>query len=79
MPYINVRLTNDSLSPEVKAEVIRRITAVFTEVLNKDPETTFVVIDEVNIDNWGVAGKTVRARREARRELAIRDNGEILQ
>lgn len=67
MPYVTVKLTDDSLSPEVKAEVIRRITDVLVEVLNKNPETTFVVIEEVNIDNWGVAGQTVRARRSARR------------
>ena len=63
MPYVNVRLTEDSLSPETKAELISRITNVLVEVLNKNPETTFVVIDEVNIDNWGVGGQTVRARR----------------
>jgi 4-oxalocrotonate tautomerase len=68
MPYVNVKLTDDSLSPEVKAEVISRITSVFVEVLNKNPETTFVVIEEVHIDNWGVGGKTVRARRDACKE-----------
>lgn len=68
MPYVNVKLTDDSLSPEVKTEVISRITSVFVELLNKNPETTFVVIEEVNIDNWGVGGKTVRARRDAYKE-----------
>ncbi|MDF5708938.1 MAG: 4-oxalocrotonate tautomerase family protein [Nostoc sp. S4] len=67
MPYVNVKLIDDSLSPEVKAEVIRQITDVFVQVLNKNPETTFVVIEEVNIDNWGVAGQTVRARQAAKR------------
>lgn len=67
MPYVNVKLIDDSLSPETKAEVIRQITDVFIQVLNKNPETTFVVIEEVNIDNWGVAGQTVRARQAAQR------------
>ncbi|MBD2247488.1 4-oxalocrotonate tautomerase family protein [Nostoc sp. FACHB-888] len=67
MPYVNVKLIDDSLSPEAKAEVIRQITDVFVQVLNKNPETTFVVIEEVNIDNWGVAGQTVRARQAAQR------------
>lgn len=33
-------------------------------VLDKDPATTFVVIDEVETDNWGVAGETVFLRYE---------------
>ena len=37
-------------------------------VLDKEPATTFVVIDEVETDNWGVAGRSVSAlRREAGR------------
>lgn len=67
MPYVNVKLIDDSVSPQAKAEVIRRITDVLVEVLNKNPETTFVVIEEVSIDNWGVAGQTVRARQAVQR------------
>jgi 4-oxalocrotonate tautomerase len=67
MPYVNVKLIDDSVSPQAKAEVIRRITDVLVEVLNKNPETTFVVIEEVSIDNWGVAGQTVRARQVVQR------------
>lgn len=33
-------------------------------VLDKDPATTFVVIDEVETDNWGFAGETVSAIRK---------------
>lgn len=33
-------------------------------VLDKDPATTFVVIDEVETDNWSVAGETVSAIRK---------------
>lgn len=33
-------------------------------VLDKDPATTFVVIDEVETDNWGVAAETVSAIRK---------------
>lgn len=33
-------------------------------ILDKDTATTFVVIDEVETDNWGVAGETVSAIRK---------------
>lgn len=68
MPYVNVRITNEPQNtPENKAEVIKRITQVLVDVLGKDPDTTFVVIDEVELENWGVGGMTAtqwRARRE---------------
>jgi 4-oxalocrotonate tautomerase len=32
-------------------------------VLGKSPATTVVVVDEVETDNWGIAGETVTARR----------------
>jgi len=63
MPYINVRLLNDNVTIEQKTEIIRRITNVMVEVLSKDPNTTFVVIDEVNLENWGLAGESVAALR----------------
>jgi 4-oxalocrotonate tautomerase len=63
MPYVSVRITKDGATPEQKAEVIRRVTQVLVEVLKKNPETTVVVIDEVEADNWGIGGATVTERR----------------
>ncbi|WP_286238822.1 tautomerase family protein [Neptuniibacter halophilus] len=54
MPYINVKITDENVTREQKKQVIARITEVMVEVLNKQPETTFVVIDQVNTDNWGI-------------------------
>jgi 4-oxalocrotonate tautomerase len=34
-----------------------------TETLDKNPATTIVVIEEVDTDNWGIAGETVTVRR----------------
>jgi 4-oxalocrotonate tautomerase len=34
------------------------------DVLNKNPQTTFVVIDEVNTDNWGIGYDVVTDLRE---------------
>ena len=39
--------------------LIERSTQMLVDILNKDPATTVVVIDEVNTDNWGVGGKVV--------------------
>jgi 4-oxalocrotonate tautomerase len=32
---------------------------VLRDVLNKDPRSTFVVIDEVDLENWGIGGMAV--------------------
>jgi 4-oxalocrotonate tautomerase len=65
MPYVNVRITRDGATPEQKAEVIKGVTDVLVRVLDKDPARTFVVIDEVDTDNWGVGGITVSEVRRA--------------
>ncbi|PKH87646.1 2-hydroxymuconate tautomerase family protein [Colwellia sp. Bg11-28] len=54
MPYINVKITEEGVTNEQKQTIIKGCTQLMVEVLNKDPSTTFVVIDEVNTDNWGI-------------------------
>lgn len=57
MPYVNVRITKDSVTKEQKARIVAEITRTLGEVLGKKPEHTHVVIDEVEMDNWGFAGQ----------------------
>ena len=66
MPYILIQVTRDGVDAPRKAELIRRATQMVVEVLDKDPATTFVVIEEVDEDNWGVAGRPVSALRAER-------------
>ncbi|MFC9999287.1 4-oxalocrotonate tautomerase family protein [Nocardia sp. NPDC127526] len=58
MPYVNVKITREGATPEQKAEIIARMTQVLVDVLDKDPRLTFVLIDEVELEDWGVAGLT---------------------
>ena len=65
MPYVNVRITRDGVTREQKAQVIAEMTETLQRVLGKSPALTHIVIDEVDTDNWGVAGETttvIRAR-----------------
>ena len=70
MPYVNVQITregtagNDAVTPEQKAQVIRGISDLLQDVLGKDPSTTFVVIDEVELENWGIGGLPVTEYRK---------------
>lgn len=63
MPYVNIKLTREGATPAQKAALIAGVTQLLVDVLGKNPQTTVVVIDEVDTDNWGIAGKTVTARR----------------
>lgn len=63
MPYVNIKITKENVTPEKKAQLIEGVTQLLVDVLDKNPETTVVVIDEVDTDNWGIAGQTVTARR----------------
>jgi 4-oxalocrotonate tautomerase len=63
MPFVNIKVTPDGLTPEKKAALIAGVTELLRVELNKNPETTVVIIDEVETDNWGIGGKTVTQRR----------------
>ena len=68
MPYILIQVTREGVTAAQKAELIAGATELVVRVLDKEPATTFVVIDEVDTDNWGVAGRSVsELRREASR------------
>ncbi|MET9623583.1 4-oxalocrotonate tautomerase family protein [Streptomyces sp. NPDC006464] len=56
MPYVNVRITREGATAAQKAEIIAGVTDLLVRVLDKDPATTFVLIDEVALEDWGVGG-----------------------
>ncbi len=64
MPFVNIKVTNESVTSEQKQQLIEGVTQLLQEVLHKNPATTFVIIDEINTDNWGVAGKQVTILRQ---------------
>ncbi len=64
MPYVNIRITREGVTAEQKEILIRDATAMLERVLNKDPQTTHVVIDEIDTDNWGLGGKSVTFHRQ---------------
>jgi 4-oxalocrotonate tautomerase len=57
MPYVNVQITKDGVTTEQKAQVVKEITDTLQRVLGKKPEHIHIVIDEVELENWGFAGK----------------------
>lgn len=63
MPYINIKITDEHVTKEQKRALISGATQLLVDVLDKNPATTVVVIDEVNTDNWGVGGEVVTQRR----------------
>ena len=59
MPYVNIKVTNEGVTKEEKAALIEGATKLLSDVLGKNPATTFVIIEEVEPDNWGIAGEQV--------------------
>ncbi|MDQ0706662.1 4-oxalocrotonate tautomerase [Pseudomonas sp. W3I7] len=58
MPFVSLRITRDGVTPEQKAQVIAEFTETLERVLNKRPDLTHIVIEEIDTDNWGYAGLT---------------------
>jgi 4-oxalocrotonate tautomerase len=63
MPYVHIQITREGATAEQKAELIRGATELLVQVLSKDPANTFVVIEEVDTDNWAVGGESVTTLR----------------
>lgn len=64
MPYVKIEVTKEGVTKEQKQALIKGATQLLVDILNKNPETTHVVIDEVDTDNWGVRGEQVTELRK---------------
>ncbi len=65
MPYVNIKLTRETqpITAEQKAAIIKGVTDLLVDVIDRGPATTVVVIDEIDTDNYGVGGETITVRR----------------
>ena len=67
MPYVNIKVTREGVTSTQKAALIRGVTDLLVEMLDKSPATTFVVIDEVEMEDWGIGGLPVEEYRRSQR------------
>ncbi len=56
MPYVEVKVAG-GLTKDQKEKIAQGITKLLEEVAGKPPSVTYVVIEEVEKENWAVAGK----------------------
>jgi 4-oxalocrotonate tautomerase len=63
MPIVTIQVTREgtepgasSVTPKQKAALIKGASELLLDVLKKPLESTFVVIEEVDTDNWGWGG-----------------------
>jgi 4-oxalocrotonate tautomerase len=73
MPMVNIQVTRESPTPgarsvtaEEKAQLIAGVSQLLLDVLKKPLDTTFVVIEEVELENWGWGGLPVAEMRKRR-------------
>jgi 4-oxalocrotonate tautomerase len=65
MPYVNIKITReggpDGTGPSAddKSRLIAGVTDLLQTVLGKNPATTLVVIEEIELENWGIGGLAV--------------------
>jgi 4-oxalocrotonate tautomerase len=64
MPYVKIEVTREGVTREQKQTLIKGITDLISNTLNKDPQLTHVVIQEIDLDDWGFAGDQVSVLRE---------------
>lgn len=54
MPIINIKITKEGVTPAQKQALIKGATQLMVDILDKAPQVTFVVIEEVETDDWGI-------------------------
>jgi len=64
MPYVKIEITREGVTREQKQTLIKGVTDLIVKTLNKDPHLTHVVIQEIDLDDWGYAGDQVSVLRE---------------
>jgi 4-oxalocrotonate tautomerase len=73
MPIVTIQITREGSGPgrdaptnEEKAALIKGVSDLLLKVLNKPLDSTFVVIEEVPLENWGWGGLPVPELRRQR-------------
>ncbi|TPD66073.1 tautomerase family protein [Flavobacterium microcysteis] len=64
MPYVKIEVTREGVTRTQKQQLIAGITKLITDILGKDPNLTHIVIQEIELDDWGFAGEQVSVLRE---------------
>lgn len=64
MPYVDIRITKEGATQDQKRRLIEGVTNLLAEVLNKNPATTVVTIQEIMLDDWGIGGLPVAEYRK---------------
>ena len=62
MPIVTLKLTGKPVTQAQKNALMQRTNTMLQEVLDKDPETNWVIIEEIDTQNWGIAGEPVTKR-----------------
>jgi 4-oxalocrotonate tautomerase len=55
MPYVNIQITQGA-TREQKSQLVKEVTDSLVRILDKKPEHTHIVIQEIAEENWGFAG-----------------------
>ncbi|AET94233.1 4-oxalocrotonate tautomerase (plasmid) [Burkholderia sp. SFA1] len=78
MPIVTIQVTREGNTPgtnavtaDEKAQLIKGVSELLRDVLNKPLDSTFVVIQEVELENWGWGGLPVP---EYRRQKQAKDS-----
>ena len=71
MPYVNIKITKEGATPEQKAQLIQGATQLLVDVLGKNPKTTVVVIEDIEVYlNLNVDSDSELDRGRLEKELA---------
>ncbi|CUU72598.1 Putative isomerase [Campylobacter hyointestinalis] len=66
MPYVNIKVTKENGEPTIaqKEELIKGVTELLHNVLGRNKTSTVVIIDEIETENYGLGGESIKVKRQ---------------
>jgi len=64
MPFVNVKVVKDQVNAEMKKKIIRNLTDLIVEIMNRERSLTNIVIDEIDYTSWSIGGKEINAEQD---------------
>jgi 4-oxalocrotonate tautomerase family enzyme len=59
MPFVNMKLIKNQVSPHQKKQLIEGVTDLIVNIMGRDRLSTVITIDELNEDQWAIGGHTM--------------------
>ncbi len=64
MPFVNVKVVKGQVNAEMKKQIIKNLTDLIVENMNRERALTNIVIDEIDYTSWAIGGREINPEQD---------------